>query len=153
MDYSLFSLHFAYFARHKRNPFSGQKRELFRKKTWKKKKQLLEHFIQTSSWNFIWQVMSKNITHNLLKKKIKSRNFYYQSLCPDLACEGQILRWYMLFLPQSSWVSWSMELSQDFRSWMTSGSIMGLVRNAIILQKEQKLRSNSSCEFFSDGNN
>lgn len=66
-DDSLFSLHFAYFARHKKNLLLAEKRELFRKKTWEEKKQLLEHFIQTSSWNLIWQVTSENIMHNLLK--------------------------------------------------------------------------------------
>lgn len=152
--FSLSSLHFAYFIRHKKNS-SWPKREVFKKKTWREKKQLREHFIQTSSWNFIWKLILENITHNQLKNFKVTGNFYYQSKCLDqnflFWLYGHILHWQMLFFPQPLWISWWTKLFQDFRNWMTFWFIIILWKMPVC-EKSSEL-CNFSSDFFPFGPN
>jgi hypothetical protein len=68
VDYSLFSLHFAYFARHKKNLFSGRKERTFQKENMGEKETVAGTFYSNFLLKlFIWQITSESITHNLLK--------------------------------------------------------------------------------------
>lgn len=108
-----------------RKMFSGKKREVFKKKIWTKKKRLLEYLMQTSSWNFIWQVILV-ITHNPLKILRVGIFIINPSVLTRISAtfKGQVLHWHMFPFSQLLWISWRIMLFQDFRSWKIWGLII-----------------------------